>query len=989
MNSGIDAMPGLYGFNVTGGPPRTPAMTADLEDRLTCDVLQARTASIVFAAALRVGIGERGVVGGGGSGGADCDSSNSLFGSDGEDSDEGIDGVPMPLPTSISASLSVQVCAGGHSAEVGARGTPAAGSAPGTSRTAVQGQDLAATSNSARRPSSPEGLTAPIIETAAGSDDARATGGNKRVAKAVAILALGDQLMKKAASMIASARATATSKNPNPSEGFVPAARVPPSDGATASAAQGAEDDTTLSNRIDTQDGETGDATGGSSREPEQSGGDEDANGSGDAEICAGTNEKTKEDDKRECAKALEIKRAREQEERARARAAAKDRGLERGKRVAEKLQAERETQVEARREWPRTRQATLEEAIPLGRGKQGSGSRRRVSGAKGAICMVGAAEARRKRGVSRGRSWSVTRRTKSRRRSADYSTSTSSFDSESDSSSDSSRDGHRERRQGKRTGTRISRRCAWRAMSSSDEDGGGSNSSRIVRRSVSRKRSLSRTRSRSRSRSADVGTRHKRSARDGRDRTCRSPDRRHRRSSPSQECGKRPRWTSSRHSLSSSSDERRARGRSRSRERERGTRGSFRGDGGRAKQGRSRSPYSTERQRSRGERVSGGLGSPGSWQPSKRYVGLFDGAETRAGAGWRTSASSTDSQTLSEGNATVWQKDYGYHVTKRAREDGEIGMTQAAASKMAALQAFASNSSSKQSPTTEGAQEQDDVDEKEEGEIDTHQALALMTARDEQHVQQATPNVPEPSKKKPKAPGSPAAARGSANAQQGQQAPPAVPNAPKPRRKKPRRKKLKAPAVQTAAGAGPPGARLAATGAPGHVPPRAPGQGQSSLESLPRGAKKFVAKVKAKAKANAERAEYLALVNQTQVVQEVEDLAEESAARAEAAKVTAAILTARALSAPGASEGKINAAIRKAKAQAEKAEYRARIYQFRAARKAKGLVEMRAARAEAAKLTSAILTARALSASAASQDSAAAPAPGPPSTPVAPTPLR
>ncbi|CAM9655829.1 unnamed protein product, partial [Ectocarpus sp. 8 AP-2014] len=54
MNDGIDEMPGMYGFNVTGRAPLAPEAIANLDRQHAADVLQARTADVVFSAALQV-----------------------------------------------------------------------------------------------------------------------------------------------------------------------------------------------------------------------------------------------------------------------------------------------------------------------------------------------------------------------------------------------------------------------------------------------------------------------------------------------------------------------------------------------------------------------------------------------------------------------------------------------------------------------------------------------------------------------------------------------------------------------------------------------------------------------------------------------------------------------------------------------------------------------------------------------------------------------
>ncbi|CAM9834376.1 unnamed protein product, partial [Ectocarpus fasciculatus] len=54
MNDDIDEMPGMYGFNVTGRAPLAPEAIANLDRQHATDVLQARTADVVFSAALQV-----------------------------------------------------------------------------------------------------------------------------------------------------------------------------------------------------------------------------------------------------------------------------------------------------------------------------------------------------------------------------------------------------------------------------------------------------------------------------------------------------------------------------------------------------------------------------------------------------------------------------------------------------------------------------------------------------------------------------------------------------------------------------------------------------------------------------------------------------------------------------------------------------------------------------------------------------------------------
>ncbi|CAM9446167.1 unnamed protein product, partial [Ectocarpus sp. 4 AP-2014] len=54
MNDGIDEMPGMYGFNVTGRAPLAPEAIDNLDRQHAADVLQARTADVVFSAALQV-----------------------------------------------------------------------------------------------------------------------------------------------------------------------------------------------------------------------------------------------------------------------------------------------------------------------------------------------------------------------------------------------------------------------------------------------------------------------------------------------------------------------------------------------------------------------------------------------------------------------------------------------------------------------------------------------------------------------------------------------------------------------------------------------------------------------------------------------------------------------------------------------------------------------------------------------------------------------
>ncbi|CAN0107549.1 unnamed protein product, partial [Ectocarpus sp. 12 AP-2014] len=56
MNIGIDEMPGMYGFNVTGRAPLAPQAIANLDRQHAADVLQARTADVVFSAALQVNV---------------------------------------------------------------------------------------------------------------------------------------------------------------------------------------------------------------------------------------------------------------------------------------------------------------------------------------------------------------------------------------------------------------------------------------------------------------------------------------------------------------------------------------------------------------------------------------------------------------------------------------------------------------------------------------------------------------------------------------------------------------------------------------------------------------------------------------------------------------------------------------------------------------------------------------------------------------------
>ncbi|CAN0480968.1 unnamed protein product, partial [Hapterophycus canaliculatus] len=54
MNEDIDTMPGMYGFGVMGRVPLAPMTIAQLDERCAADVRQARTADVVFCAALGI-----------------------------------------------------------------------------------------------------------------------------------------------------------------------------------------------------------------------------------------------------------------------------------------------------------------------------------------------------------------------------------------------------------------------------------------------------------------------------------------------------------------------------------------------------------------------------------------------------------------------------------------------------------------------------------------------------------------------------------------------------------------------------------------------------------------------------------------------------------------------------------------------------------------------------------------------------------------------
>eukprot|EP00903_Cladosiphon_okamuranus_P005671 g5634.t1 len=414
MDESIDAMPGLYGFNITDRSPLTPKMTIELDNKLACDVRQARTANVVFAAALRVATGERGL----GGGGVNSDSSNSLFGSDGED-EEGIDGVPIdgvPVTIPMAAPLSVNVRPGDPSPGVGAGAAYAAGSAPGpaTTLTAEHGNGSTDTSNSASQSLSLEGLAAARTTKFAAasteitvSDHCARSDGKGEIAKASTVLALGDRLMKEAAGLIASAKVTASSKTPTSSKGEpnVAAGIVPPRPRTVAPKGPGAADAAEVSEQFHAENGEIpADANRGSGGEQEQISGGEDTNSGEQESSSVRTDTKTKEEEEVERAEMLEGKRAKEQEERERARAVAKEKGIERGKQIAEKMQAQREAQEQARQEWLCKRKAMIAKEATTVQGRKISDRDRRVPGTKGAICMAGTVEARRKKGVGRSR---------------------------------------------------------------------------------------------------------------------------------------------------------------------------------------------------------------------------------------------------------------------------------------------------------------------------------------------------------------------------------------------------------------------------------------------------------------------------------------------------------------------------------------------------------------------------------------------------------
>ncbi|CAN0188507.1 unnamed protein product, partial [Ectocarpus sp. 12 AP-2014] len=188
MNIGIDEMPGMYGFNVTGRAPLAPQAIANLDRQHAADVLQARTADVVFSAALQVGDGSQGQRG---SGGANGDSSDSLFGGSASEEDEELDGEPMVV---VTGSLPLQV------------NVPAAAEAEHEPSV-----DVAA----------PQG-TRETVEVGEGTPKDNGVSG-----KVGAVLALGDRLMKEAAGVLASAKATTSD-----------AKKAPPPSGETDAAAQ-------------------------------------------------------------------------------------------------------------------------------------------------------------------------------------------------------------------------------------------------------------------------------------------------------------------------------------------------------------------------------------------------------------------------------------------------------------------------------------------------------------------------------------------------------------------------------------------------------------------------------------------------------------------------------------------------------------------------------------------------------------------------------
>lgn len=130
--------------------------------------------------------------------------------------------------------------------------------------------------------------------------------------------------------------------------------------------------------------------------------------------------------------------------------------------------------------------------------------------------------------------------------------------------------------------------------------------------------------------------------------------------------------------------------------------------------------------------------------------------------------------------------------------------------------------------------------DEKEEGEVDPFQTWALMTARDEQHLEQGTPEPRNTSTKSPKAP----------TAQPAAVARPAPRSQPVPRAQ-PATGAQPAAEAQPAGGAQPvAGAQPAAGAAWGPTPAPLPGQGRKFLYRQRRRARQAEAKKAAVAKA-------------------------------------------------------------------------------------------------------------------------------------------